>query len=326
MLGDLLVVGGALIFVLCVALSLRNMIALLPRYILAVFLGHLVTHLLGLAVTLGGWDYSSYRLLHILALGYWDWTTNWLQNSITFLLFFIVQVWNFDSVALLSRLIPTLLTWLIPAFLLSMFINTFSLSNSSTHFLSNSLALLFISVLCSMFLHNPTVLHVRDLRTQFLLLQLTLILCYIFSFSFSCGITNLFMFSMALFLILSLAFLGVFCVTFLFILSVTFLFIFIFTLLFSNLLTLLLWNRITLLFRLVVHFSVPHSVTLLFIISGALFIIGSHFMWHLYSVTFLFGFIPALFFPYCSTGRYTTVGTTNQKQEYQYLHAEMIDL
>merc|ERR1711970_835143 len=131
MLGDLLVVGGALIFVLCVALSLRNMIALLPGniftlflgYILTVLLGHLVTDLLGLAVTLGGWDYSSYRLLHILALGYWDWTTNWLQNSITFLLFFIVQVWNFDSVALLSRLIPTLLTWLIPAFLLSMFIN-----------------------------------------------------------------------------------------------------------------------------------------------------------------------------------------------------------
>merc|ERR1711970_1668413 len=215
-----------------------------------------------------------------------------------------------------------------------MFINTFSLSNSSTHFLSNSLALLFIFVLCSMFLDNPTVLHVRDLRTQFLLLQLTFVFCHIFSFSFSSGITNFLMFSMALFLILSLAFLGVFSVTFLFILSVTFLFIFIFTLLFSNLLTLLLWNRLSpgylnsmaLLFRLVVHFSIPHCVTLLFIFSAALFIIGSHFMWHLYSVTFLSGFIPALFFPNCSTGRYTTVGTTNQKQEYQYLHAEMIDL
>merc|ERR1711887_424450 len=118
--------------------------------------------------------------------------------------------------------------------------------------------------------------------------KLTLILCYIFSFSFSCGITNLFMFSVAFFLILGLAFLRVFSVTFLFILSVTFLFIFIFTLLFSNFLTLLLWNRLslwylnsmTLLFRLVVHFSIPHSVTLLFILSGALFVIGSNFMWY----------------------------------------------
>merc|ERR1712142_523095 len=292
-------------------------------------LGNLVTDLLGLAVTLGGWDYSSYRLMHIIALGYWYWTTNWLQNSVTFLLFFIVQVWNFDSVALLSRLIPTLLTWLIPAFLLSMFINTFSLSYSLAYFLSNSLALLFISVLSQLLLDNPAVIHVRDLRTQFLLLQLTLVLSHIFSFSFSGGITNLFMFSVTLFLILSLAFLGVFCVTFLFILCVTFLFIFSFTLLFRHFLTLLLWNRFSpgnlysmaLFSWLVVNFSVPHSVALLFILSGALFIIRSYFMWYLNSVTFLSRFIPTLFFPYCITGRYTTVGTTNQNQESQYLHA-----
>merc|ERR1719295_624597 len=150
----------------------------------------------------------------------------------------------------------------------------------------------------------------------------------ILSLSFSSGITNLLMFSVALFLILSLAFLGVFSVTFLFILSATFLFIFSFTLLFRNLLTLLLWNRpslrylnsMTLLFGLVVHLSIPNCVTFLFIFSGALFVIGSHFMWHLDSVTFLSRFIPALFFPYCSTGRYTTVGATNQKQKYQYLH------
>ena len=46
------------------------------RYILTVLLGHLVTDLLWLAVTLGGWDYRSYSFLHILALGYWYWTTN----------------------------------------------------------------------------------------------------------------------------------------------------------------------------------------------------------------------------------------------------------
>merc|ERR1711872_216118 len=137
------------------ALLSGNILTVLLGYILAVLLGHLVTDLLGLAVTLGGWDYSSYRLMHVLALGYWHWTTNWLQNSVTFLLFFIVQVWNFDSVTLLSGLIPTLLTWLIPALFLSMFINTFSLSYSLAHFLSNSLTLLFISILSQLFLDNP---------------------------------------------------------------------------------------------------------------------------------------------------------------------------
>merc|ERR1739845_136506 len=129
--------------------------------------------------------------MHILALGYWYWTTNWLQNSVTFLLFFIIQVWNFDSVALLSRLIPTLLTWLIPAFLLSMFINTFSFSNSLAHFLSNSLALLFISVLGHFFLDIPAVLHVRQIITLFFMLKLTLVLSYIISLSFSSWMANL---------------------------------------------------------------------------------------------------------------------------------------
>merc|ERR1719285_524683 len=222
--------------------------------------------------------------------------------------------------ALLTRLIPTLLTRLIPALLLSMFIDTFSLSNS--------IALLFILVLSHFFLNNPTVVHVRDIMTLFFMLQLTLVLDYIISLSFSSSITNLLMFSVALFLILSFAFLGVFSVAFLFILGVTFLLIFSFTLFFRYFLTLLLWNRLSLwylnsmalLFWLVVYFSVPHSMALLFILSGALFIIGGHFMWHLDSVTFLSRFIPAFLFPYCSTGRNTTVRATNQKQEYQYLH------
>merc|ERR1712002_654832 len=123
------------------------------------------------------------------------------------------------------------------------------------------------------------------------------------------------MFSVALVLILSLTFLRVFSVTFLFILSVTFFLIFIFTLFFRYFLTLFLWNRLglwylnsmALLFWFVVYFSVPHSVALLFILSGALFVIGGHFMWHLDSVTFLSRFIPALFFPYRSTGRHTAV-------------------
>merc|ERR1712200_390425 len=128
------------------------------------------------------------------------------------------------------------------------------------------------------------------------MLQLTLVLSYIISLSFSCSITDLLMFSVALFLIL----------------SVTFLHIFSFTLFFRYFLTLLLCNRLSLWYL--------NSMALLFILSGALFIIGGHFMWHLDSVTFLSRFIPALFFPYCSTGRYTTVGATHQKQEYQYLH------
>merc|ERR1712168_894444 len=125
---------------------------------------------------------------------------------------------------LLSRLIPTLLTWLIPAFLLSMFHNTFSLSNS--------VALLFIPVLGYFFLDNPAVVHVREIITLFIMLKLTLVLSYIISLSFSSLMTDLLMFSVAHFLILSLALFGVFSVTFLFIFSVTFLFIFSFTLLF----------------------------------------------------------------------------------------------
>merc|ERR1712098_286211 len=137
------------------------------------------------------------------------------------------------------------------------------------------------------------------------MLQTTLVLCYIISLCFSSFMTNLLMFSVTLFLILSLAFLGVFSVTFLFILSVTFLFIFSFTLLFRYFLTLLLGNRFSpgnlysmaLFSWLIVNFSVPHSVALLFILSGALFIIRSHFMWYLNSVTFLSRLIPTLFFP-----------------------------
>merc|ERR1712168_1491100 len=116
---------------------------------------------------------------------------------------------------------------------------------------------------------------------------------------------NLLMFSVTLVFIHSLTLLGVFSVAFLFILSVTFLFIFIFTLLFRYFLTLLLGYRFSpgnldimaLLSRLVVHFSVPHSLALLFVISSALFFIRSHLMWHLNSITFLSRFIPALLFP-----------------------------
>merc|ERR1719431_960717 len=125
--------------------------------------------------------------------------------------------------------------------------------------------------------------------TLFFMLQLTLVLDYIISLSFSGSITNLLMFSVA------------------------FLLIFSFTLFFRYFLTLLLWNRLSLWYL--------NSMALLFILSGALLIIGGHFMWHLNSVTFLSGFIPALFFPYCSTGRNTAVRATNQKQEYQYLHS-----
>merc|ERR1711970_354138 len=201
---------------------------------------------------------------------------------------------------LLSGLIPTLLTWLIPAFLLSMFNYTFSFSNS--------LALLFISVLGYFFLDNPAVVHVREIIALLFMLKFTLVLSYIISLSFSSLMTNLLMFSVAHFLILSLAFLGVFSVTFLFIFSVTFLFIFSFTLLFRYFLTLLFWNRFSpgnldsmaLFSWLVVHLSVPHSIALLFVLSGALFFIRSHFMWYLDCITFLTWFIPALLFPDCS--------------------------
>merc|ERR1711922_1845 len=205
---------------------------------------------------------------------------------------------------LLSGLIPTFLTWLIPAFLLSIFYNTFSFSNSGAHFLSNSFSLFFISVLSHFFLDNPAVVHVRHIIALFFMLKLTFVLSYIISLCFSSLITNLLMFSVALVLIHSLAFVRVFSVTFLFILSVAFLLIFSFTLFFSYFITLLLWNRFSpgnldsmaLFPWLVVHFSVPHSIALLFI--------RSHFMWHLDCITFLSRFIPALLFPDCITGRY----------------------
>merc|ERR1712168_1008822 len=117
------------------------------------------------------------------------------------------------------------------------------------------------------------------------------------------------MFSFALFLIHSLALLGISGVTLLFILSVTFFFMY--------LLTLLLWNRLcsgnlnsaTLLSRFVFYLGIIHSIAFLFILSGALLFICSHFVWHLDSVTLLPGLIPALVLPDCGAGRYPTVGT-----------------
>merc|ERR1711922_57988 len=102
------------------------------------------------------------------------------------------------------------------------------------------------------------------------MLQLTLVLSYIISLSFSGLMTNLLMF------------------------SVTDFFIFSFTLLFRYFLTLLLCNRFSpgnldsmaLFSWHVVHLSVPDSIALLFILSGALFFIRSHFMWYLDCITF----------------------------------------
>merc|ERR1712200_105684 len=251
----------------------------------------------------------------------------------------------------LSRLIPAFLTWLIPTLLLSIHIdNAFSFSNRGAHLLShcityfissfvtllviyslaplfldrstfllsNSFTLLFISMLCYLLLDNLAV-HVRDIMTLFFMLQITLVLSYIISLSFISWLTNFLIFCVALILILSLAFLGVFSVTYLFILSVTFFLIFGFTLLLRNFFTLLLWNRLSpgnlnsmaLFSRLVVHLSVPHNATLLFIISGALFFIGSYFLWYLNSVTLLSRFIPAFIFPDCSAGRDNAVSTSN---------------
>merc|ERR1719187_1171320 len=182
-------------------------------------------------------------------------------------------------------------------------------------------------MLSHLFLDSLTV-HVRDIMTLFFMLQITFVLGYIISLSFSSCLTNFLIFHVTLIFILSLAFLGVFSVTFLFILSVTFLLIFIFTLLFRYFLTLLLWNRLSpgnlnsmaFFFWLVVHLRVPHSVALLFILSGALFFMGSHLMWYLYSVTLLSRFIPAFVFPDCSARGDNAVSASNQKQESQYLH------
>merc|ERR1719186_453001 len=96
----------------------------------------------------------------------------------------------------------------------------------------------------------------------------------------------------------------------------------------TNFLTLLLrdrlsfWNldSVTLFFVLIIFFSIPHSFALLFIVSGALFLVGSHFMWYLDGVTLLPGFIPALVLPDSGAGGNTTVGATQKKQQTQNLH------
>jgi len=329
--------------------------------------------------------------MNILALGNWNWTTDWLQNLCAFLLIFIVCVGNLDrvallslhilalfslnfpalllwhilalhgrnSMALLSRLIPAFLTWFIPALLLSIFINTFSFSNSLALLLSNSsanllmgcsalslvhsvalcvlhrvallipdsLTLLIITILGN-FLLDSLAIHMRNIMALGFLLKITLVLGYIISFGFSSWMTNLLMFSVAMIFIHSLALLGVSCVTFLIILSVTFLFIFSLTLFFRNFLTLLLRDRlsfgnfdsVTLFFVLIIYFSVPHSFALLFIVSGALFLVGGHIMWYLDSVTLLSGLIPALVLPDSGAGGYPTVGATQKKQQSQNLH------
>merc|ERR1712168_1444631 len=96
--------------------------------------------------------------MHILALGYWYWTTYWLQNCVTFFLVLKIPVWYFDGMALLSRLIPTLLTWFIPAFLLSMFYNTFSFSNSLSF--SSWMANLLMFSVTLVFIHSLALLGV----------------------------------------------------------------------------------------------------------------------------------------------------------------------
>merc|ERR1740131_829438 len=160
------------------------------------------------------------------------------------------------------------------------------------------------------------------------MLQITLVLCYIISFSFSSILTNLYILHVALFLIHSLALLGISSVTPFIILSVTFLFIFSFTIFFGYFVTLLLWNRLisgnfnsaTFFPGNVVNLSVPHSVTLLLILCVTLLFMSSHIVWHLDSVALLPGLIPALILPDCGAGRYPTVGTPKQKQKSQYLH------
>merc|ERR1740131_513864 len=205
---DLFVVGSTLIFVLCMAMLFRNMLTLflwniltiLLGYILTVFLGYLVTHFLRLVVTLSGWDYSSYRFLYIITLGHWYWTTNRLQNCITFLLVLIVPVWNLDSVTLLfvnilavllhylpallpghiftlgvrylfthlSRLIPAFLTWFIPTLLLSIHINdAFSFSNSGAHLLSDCITHFISSCVTLLVIYSLALLFLD--RSTFLL-------------------------------------------------------------------------------------------------------------------------------------------------------------
>merc|ERR1712068_70059 len=102
------------------------------------------------------------------------------------------------------------------------------------------------------------------------------------------------MLSFALFLIHSLALLGISGVTLLFILCVTFFFLYLLTLLFWNRLSSGNFNSATLFSRFIFHLGIIHSTALLFILSGALLFIGSHFIWHLDSIALLPGLIPAL--------------------------------
>merc|ERR1719233_2877943 len=166
-------------------------------------------------MTLCDRDYSSYSLLYITALGYWYWTTDWLQNFFTFLFVLIVPVWNLDSVTLLfvnilavlfhylpallpghiftlgvryllaylSRLIPAFLTWLIPTLLLSIHINNaFSFSNSGAHLLSHCITN-FISSLVTLLVIYSLALLFLDRSTFLLSNSFTLLfvsmLCYL---------------------------------------------------------------------------------------------------------------------------------------------------
>merc|ERR1711922_74480 len=142
-----------------------------------------------------------------MALGYWYWTTDWLQNFFTFLFFLIIPVWNLNSVTLLfvnilavlfhylpallpghiftlgARYLLTYLSRLIPALLLSIHINNaFSFSNSGAHllshcityFISSLVALLAIYSLAPLFLNRSTFL----LSNSFTLLFISM-LCYL---------------------------------------------------------------------------------------------------------------------------------------------------
>merc|ERR1719508_683474 len=211
---DLFVLCCTVFFIFCVAHFLGNTTALLSgniltvllRYTLTILLGYLVAHLLGLAVTLDGWYYSSYSLLNIFALFNWHWATNRLNNLRTFLLIFIISVGNLDSVALfsvhnlavlllnvmaflhghilthlgrnslahISGLIPTFLTWLIPALFLSIVHNTLCLSYCCTLLFSNSSAN-FLMRSSTLSLSNSVTLRFPDRGTFLLFNSLTLL-------------------------------------------------------------------------------------------------------------------------------------------------------
>merc|ERR1719167_1323695 len=158
-------VGFALFLGHILALLFGNLLALLPVYLGAFFVGHLLAHLSLLLVALILGHQRRNRLLDVLALPHRDQSAKVPGHLLAYLLLLVISVGDSFGRALLLRhfgallfgyllthltcFVPAFLPRLIPAFLHTINLNTLLLCDCHALFLHNNITVVFI--LCRAF-------------------------------------------------------------------------------------------------------------------------------------------------------------------------------